>query len=101
MTTPILIPLASSGQEFSVQLGSTIYRLRIWWRQSVTPCWMLDLLADDGTPLVRSTPMLPGADLLGQHKHLGVAGVLYVLSDGEITFEGLGTTTKLYFLPSS
>lgn len=101
MTTPLIIPLVASAQTFSVPLAGVTYRMSIWWRESATPCWMLDLAADDGSPLVNGIPMLPGADLLGQHKHLGVAGVLYVLSDGDITFDSLGSSTKLYFLPAS
>lgn len=100
MTTPQLIPLEAGSQTLAVPLGGVTYRMRIWWRESVKPAWMLDLSSDDGTALVSGLPMLPGADLLAQHKHLGVAGVLYVLADSDITYDSLGTSTRLYFLPS-
>lgn len=100
MTTLSIIPLEAGAQTLSVPLGGVTYRMRIWWRESVTPCWMLDLSTDDGVALVSGLPMLPGADLLAQHKHLGVAGVLYVLADDEITYDSLGNSTRLYFLPS-
>lgn len=100
MTTPSIIPLEAGAQTLSVPLGGVTYRMRIWWRESVTPCWMLDLSTVDDVALVSGLPMLPGADLLAQHKHLGVAGVLYVLADDEITYDSLGNSTRLYFLPS-
>lgn len=100
MTTPQLIPLEAGAQTLAVPLGGVTYRMRIWWRESVTPAWMLDLSSDDGTALVSGVPLLPGGDLLAQHQHLGVAGVLYVLADSDITYDSLGTSTRLYFLPS-
>jgi len=99
MTTPQLIPLEAGAQTLAVPLGGVTYRMRIWWRESVTPAWVLDLATDEGTALVSGLPLLPGADLLAQHKHLGIPGVLYVLSDGDITYDSLGASTRLYFLP--
>lgn len=100
MTTPSIIPLEAGAQSLSVPLGGTSYRMRIWWRESVTPCWMLDLSTDAGVSLVSGVPLLPGADLLAQHQHLGIAGALYVLADADITYDSLGVSTRLYFLPS-
>lgn len=98
MTTPSIIPLEAGAQTLSVPLAGVTYRMRIWWRESVTPCWMLDLSTDAGVALVSGLPLLPGADLLAQHQHLGVGGALYVLADSDITYDSLGTSTRLYFL---
>lgn len=101
MSTAFQIPLATGAQAFSAQLGGTTYRLRIWWGDSDEPAWYLDVATDADVPLVRGVPLLPGADLLSQHRHLGVAGELYVVADGPITYDSLGSSTRLYFVPST
>lgn len=92
------IPLSPGAQEVTVPLGGVAYRLRTWWRDGNTPAWMLDISTEQGVPLVRGIPLLPGADLLEQHAHLGIPGSLGVIADGAPTYNSLGTSTKLYFV---
>lgn len=92
------IPLQAGAQELTVPLGGVAYRLRLWWCDGITPAWMLDISTEQGAPLVRGIPLLPGADLLEQHAHLGILGRLGVVADGVPTYDSLGTSTKLYFV---
>jgi len=101
MSTAFQIPLAQGPQSFAVPLGGATYRMRLWWGDSDEPAWYLDVATDADVPLVRGVPLLPGADLLSQHRHLGVAGELYVVADGPITYDSLGTSTRLYFVPTT
>jgi len=103
MSTPFKIPLSAGAQSFVVPLAGVSYGMRLWWcASSATPAWVLDISKEDGTRLVSGLPLVTGCDLLAQHAHLGIGGGLYVVSDTDPpTFDSLGDTTKLYFLPSS
>jgi hypothetical protein len=95
------IPLQPGPQSFVVPLAGAAYRLRLWWCESTFPAWMLDLATEGGAALVAGLPLLPGGDLLAQHAHLGIGGGLYVISEGAPTFDSLGDTTQLYFVPAT
>jgi len=101
MTAAYQIPLQEGPQSFVVPLAGVTYRMRLWWCDGVYPAWMLDLATESGTTLTAGLPLLPGDDLLAQHTHLGVGGSLYVISDGAPTFDSLGATTQLYFVPTT
>ncbi|MDE2403044.1 MAG: hypothetical protein KGL90_15415 [Burkholderiales bacterium] len=101
MTSLFLIPTQPGAQSVTVPLAGVSYRLRLWWCESATPAWLLDIATENGAALVRGLPLLPGADILAQHKHLGIGGGLYMASDGAPTYDSLGTSSKLYFLPDS
>lgn len=103
MSTPFKIPLGAGAQSFVVPLAGVSYRMLLrWCASNATPAWVLDISTEAGAPLVRGLPLVTGCDLLSQHAHLGIGGGLYVVSDTDPpTFDSLGTTTKLYFLPSS
>lgn len=96
------IPLRPGPQILSVQLGAENYILRLLFAAAVDGGWMMDILDASGTALIAGLPMVTGADLLAQHKHLGVPGALYVATDGDpdapLTFDTLGTTGRLYFV---
>lgn len=103
MSTPFEIPLSAGPQTFSAPLAGVTYRMRLTWCASVsTPAWVLDIATDAGDPLVSGLSLVIGSDLLAQHAHLNIGGGLYVVSDIDPpTYDSLGVTTKLYFLPST
>lgn len=48
-------------------------------------------------------PLVTGADLLAQYKHLSIGGQLFVQTDGDPeavpTYASLGATAGLYWIP--
>lgn len=105
MATTYEIPITpASNQTFAVTLGDTVYRLTLQWRAAIEAGWVLDIAAEDGTALASGIPLVTGADLLAQHRHLGIGGggALYVATDGDQdaspTFESLGATSHLYWV---
>lgn len=101
MTTPYEIPLSPESQTFRVPLGSVTYRLTIVWND-ISKGWVMDIADADDLPLAQGIPLVTGLDLLAQYKFLGIPGALVVQSDFDVdaapTYEGLGTTSRLYFV---
>lgn len=102
MASIVEIPLTPQAQRFTITLGDTPYRMRFMFNTAVQGGWTLDLGAQDGTVLVAGIPLVTGTNLLAQHAHLEFPGALIVATDrdsGEVpTFDGLGTTSHLYFV---
>ncbi len=96
------IPLGTGPQTMRVALASITYKLTLRWRDADQAGWILDIEADDGTPLVYGIPLVTGIDLLGQYQHLGFGGALYAITTGDAeaapTFDSLGVTSFLYFV---
>lgn len=101
MTTPFEIPLSPAPQRLSISLSGVQYQLVVKWNVPAT-CWMLDILDEDGTPMLTSVPIVTGTDLLGQYEYLGLGAKLYAVSDGENDippdFTTLGVTGHLYWV---
>lgn len=101
------IPLVAGNQTFAITLNQTEYNFRILWRASRNPCWVLDIADSANTPLLSGVPMLPGINLLGQHKHLAIGGngILFIGVDGDVnavpSWDNLGSTAHLYWVPPS
>jgi len=99
------IPLVPGPQRLRTTLGAAEYGLALLWREvegeevltdyaredyfagayvrhpdagSVLKCWTLDIADAAGLPLLAGLPLVLGADLLAQHRHLGFTGGLYV-----------------------
>ncbi|MBB1625689.1 hypothetical protein [Achromobacter sp. UMC71] len=91
------IPLLPVPQSFTIALGGKDYRLTMQYRDG----WMLDIGAADGGMLVAGIPLVTGVDLLGQYRHLGFEGGLWLInaisSDDPPTYENLGIESKLYW----
>lgn len=91
------IPLSPIPQIFTISLGGQDYRFRLQYREG----WMMDLDSADGRMLVAGAPLVAGTDLLGQYKHLGFEGELWVInasmSDEPPSYEGLGSESRLYW----
>lgn len=105
MATIYEIPLTPGNQSFAVTLGEVEYRFSLTWRNAKEAGWVLDIADSGGAALVAGIPLLPGMDLLGQHKHLEIGGILYVATDGDPdappTFDNLGQTSHLYWVPDA
>lgn len=105
MATIYEIPLTPGNQSFAVDLAGTTYGMKLVWRAAKDAGWVLDISNSSGTVLVAGIPLLPGMDLLGQHRHLeiGGGGTLYVATDGDAsappTFDNLGQASRLYWVP--
>jgi len=91
------IPLLPVPQRFTIALGGKEYRLTVQYRDG----WVLDIDSAEGEPRVAGIPLVTGVDLLGQYRHLGFGGGLWLinasLSDDPPTYENLGVQAKLYW----
>jgi hypothetical protein len=95
------IPLISMPQKLNIELGGTIYILRL--RYCFTPMggWVMDIYDNSGTQLICGMPLVTGCDLLEQYAYVGIQGSMYVETDGnppEVpTHDNLGTLSHLYY----
>ncbi len=98
------IPLSGSPENFSVSLAGVEYKFNVWFKNVDQGGWIIDIAMADGTPLINGIPLVTGADLLAQYKYLGIAGELWVATDGNVdatpTYSNLGTASHLYFVSS-
>lgn len=94
------IPLSPVPQRFQITLEGTNYFCDLHWN-GPDGVWLLDFLREDQTSLLTGIPLVTGVDLLGQHKHLGIGGSLFVQVDGDSyalpTYENLGSNSRLIF----
>lgn len=92
------IPLTPAPQTFGITLGGIDYRLTLLYRDG----WTVDIADGGGNPLVGGIPLVTGADLLEQFRHLGFQGGLFVQGaagpDALPTFEDLGFGSKVYWV---
>lgn len=72
------IPLSPDNQQFSISTGAAQYLMRVNWRE---PCWYLDLLNADQTPVALAIPLITGADLLARYAYLNLGFSLVVICD--------------------
>lgn len=98
---PFLIPL-KPPQILPVTIAGIQYIFTLQYRNVAEGGWILDIADGNGVPIINGIPMVTGADLLAQYKHLGIPGALWVQNDADWTavptFTDLGTTTNLYFV---
>lgn len=105
MGKPFLIPLqVGTPQTFSVQLGGVTYQLTFLYRNDPggQGGWTLDIADAANNPIVQGIPLVTGADLLAQYRHLGFTGKLIVQTtsnpDAVPTFANLGNDGRLYWV---
>jgi hypothetical protein len=97
-----VIPLTNVPQRFTIELSGVAYIITCKWNPEA-PAWVLDF-ADEAANLVLLTnvPLVAGADLLEQFKHVGIPGKLLVYTDGDEfappTLENLGQEANLYYV---
>lgn len=98
------IPLSPLAQTFVIALGGVDYTLTLRWSLAAE-CWVLDIADAAGAAMLNGCPLLPGYDILGQYAYLGIKGSLVASTDPDDslppTYEGLGSSGKLYFLAAA
>lgn len=97
-----MIPLENIPQRFAIELGGMPLIVESRWNGEM-PAWELSLFdAATSAPLIASLPLVSGVDLLSQHAHLGLAGQLRVVTDGDQllppTLGNLGIEAHLYYI---
>jgi hypothetical protein len=96
------IPLLPVSQSLQIPLSGFLYQFVVYWCWP-SQCWMLDIYNTAGDQVKLGTPLVTGADLLAQFRHLGIAGQLVVQTDhqtmGSPTFNNLGQNAHLYYVP--
>lgn len=102
MTDVYEIPLTAEPQRFAIALAGVTYRMRLAWREAAGGGWFLDIADPDAVPIVNGIPLVTGADLLEQYRHLGFVGSLVVQTDHDPeavpTFDNLGSTSHLFLI---
>jgi hypothetical protein len=96
------IPLINEPQRFVIDLNGKgfIFSCRY---NTFMEAWALDILDEKtATTLISCIPLIPGINLLQQHRHIGINGALIVTTDGDTTAyptaDNLGSDANLYFL---
>jgi hypothetical protein len=117
------IPLTGTPQKFAVTLAGVEYNLTLTFHAADADLpnaptgvdrsnnlidlndiggWILDIFDNNNNPMACGLPLIVGIDLLYQFRYLGIGGALVVSVDGDPdgtpTFDGLGTTSHLYFV---
>jgi hypothetical protein len=99
------IPLNGGPERFSITVEGVTYRMRLTYANVGRAGWTLDIGDEGGEPIVCGLRLLPGQDLLAQHKHLGINCQLFVKNTEEEylppSYAGLGTTTVLLMATAS
>lgn len=97
------IPLeVGTPQRFSITLGQREYQITLRYRNVEQGGWCADIADANGTPIIEGVPLVTGADLLAQYKHLNFGGRLWVQTlsnpDAVPTFDNLGADGLLYWV---
>ena len=93
------IPIDSKNQTFNIRLGGIKYRMVIRWNAEKDGGWFLDIYTVDKSALITGLPLVTGANLLEQYKHV-IPGALFLLSPATLLPPGkntLGNDIKLYY----
>ena len=96
------VPALPTPQAFGLSLGGLDYKAVLSYAATDEGGWVLDMADAAGAPLVSGIPLVTGADLLGQFKHLGIPGGLWVQTannpDAVPTFGNLGVDSFLFYV---
>lgn len=96
------IPLSPEPQRFTITLSGVDYRLTVQYRKAGGIGWVLDIADANNAPLVSGIPLVTGIDLLGQYRHLGFAGRLWVQGaddpDNVPTYGDLGIGSHVFWV---
>lgn len=97
------IPLTPTPQSFGITLSQVDYRMTVKWADAPGGGWIADIATVDGTPIINGIPLVTGANLLAGYEYLGFTGTLAVQTDHDTdavpTFNNLGLTSHLFFIP--
>lgn len=93
------IPISPDNQQFSYAVNGLSYQFRFIWRGTF---WVIDISDSKGELIIGGIPMIPGADLLEQHAHLGLGFALLVQCDDPgqdyPTENDIGLSSHLYII---
>lgn len=96
------IPLTPTPQLFTVQLSGIDYQINLTYKNTDEGGWIIDILDLDNNPIVSGIPLVTGANLLEQYRHLGFTGRLWVQTasdpDAIPTFVNLGIDAQIYWV---
>lgn len=103
MSQAFQIPLqVGTPQKMSITLGGTAYQLTLLYRNDPAGGWTVDIDDASSNAIVHGIPLVTGADLLAQYKHLGFTGKLVVQTtsnpDAVPTFANLGGDGQIYWV---
>jgi Domain of unknown function (DUF6983) len=104
MATYWEVPLkAAQPQSITVTLSGVTYGMNFKWFEQARS-WIVDISDVNNNPILLGVPLITGADLLEQYKHLGFVGSLWCATDGDPAaqpnFSTLGDTAHLYYVES-
>ncbi|HEY8355732.1 MAG TPA: hypothetical protein VIK69_12050 [Methylophilaceae bacterium] len=96
------IPLTPTPQRFTIGLDGVDYIIHLNYRNVDEGGWTIDIHDIDDNPIVNGIPLVTGTNLLGQYRHLGFTGGLWVQTasdpDAVPTFVNLGVDAFLYWV---
>lgn len=97
-----LIPVARRAQRFQIALSDKRYTIQIRWNRP-NQAWVMDISDEKSEVVANGIMVVSGADLLNQLNYLGFGGAIIAQSTLDVmaipTYEGLGTTDWLYYIP--
>jgi hypothetical protein len=95
------IPLLPQAQTLNIKIGSAYYNLLLLWNHQ-TLNWNLDIMDNDGVPVLRGVPLVVNVNLLEQYGYLNFGGQLIAVndnsSDSPVPYADLGVTSHLRFV---
>lgn len=98
------IPLSATPQTLTIPMSGTIYNLYVHW-SVIDQIWIIDISDQNNNLIVGGINLVTGVDLLTAYRYLGFKGSLIVQTDTDTlaipTFENLGSTSHLYYLPDA
>ena len=96
------IPLSPVAQRFPILLNGMRLHITMAWRNVGGAGWVIDLHDMADAPIVQGIPLVTGADLLAQFKHLGIPGGIFASTDGDMdavpTFTNIGIDSHVWFM---
>ena len=105
MTTVYGVPLIiGTPQTFGITLGGVPYSMSLVYRNDPGAGWTIDIADAASNPIVSGIPLVTGANLLAQYRHLNFGGALVVQTtsdpDAVPTFTNMGDDGQLYWVTS-
>jgi hypothetical protein len=95
------IPLDSTPQKFTIELGGVLFNLRLRYCYTPMGGWIMDIMDQSDAPYICGIPLVTGCDLLEQYRYIGIGGSLYVSTDHDPSvppqYNNLGITSHLYW----
>jgi len=101
MTTAYEIPTKPYSERFNISLNNVIYQiLKVW--NVANQSWIIDISDSNGNPILSGVPLITGADLLDQYRHLLFGGEMECQTDHNLqavpTYDNMGSESHLYWL---